>query len=276
VIKNLPLYLGDSARTWLEHLPRDKIQDWTNLRRVFVGNFQGTYMRPGKQWELCNCKQQHGESLCEYIRRFSKRCTKLPSATNNDAISAFQNVTTCTSLIHRLGRRMPRMTRELLDIASNHADGEEAVAAMLNTPQGKGKQVVDHVEGTSSCFKKKKKKDKCRRDDNFVAVVERKTSHPKGNPGKPTPTRDHFEKLLDAPCLHHEVPVKHTLRECQLMKNYVKSTLKPKTADHPDKQGPSHDNDDGAGAMFPGEDGAVHMIFGGSPTRPSRRREKLI
>jgi hypothetical protein len=60
------------------------------------------------------------------------------------------------------------------------------------------------------------------------------------------------------------------------MKNYVKSTLKPKTTDHPDKQGPSHDNDDGAGAMFPGEDRAVHMIFGGSPARPSRRREKLI
>jgi hypothetical protein len=87
---------------------------------------------------------------------------------------------------------------------------------------------------------------------------------------------DHFEKLLDASCPHHEVPVKHTLRECWLMKNYIKSTLKPKMADQPDKQGPSHDNDDGAGAVFPGEDGAVHMIFGGSPTRPSRRREKLI
>jgi hypothetical protein len=134
VIKNLPLYLGDSARTWLEHLPRDKIQDWTNLRRVFVGNFQGTYTRPGKQWELRNCKQQHGESLREYIRRFFKRCTELPGATDNDAISAFQNRTTCTSLIHRLGRRMPRTMRELLNIASNHADGEEAVAATLNTP----------------------------------------------------------------------------------------------------------------------------------------------
>jgi hypothetical protein len=53
---------------------------------------------------------------------------------------------------------MPRTTRELLDIASNHADGEEAVAATLNTPQGKGKQVVDHGDGTSSRFKKKKKK----------------------------------------------------------------------------------------------------------------------
>jgi hypothetical protein len=232
-------------------------------------------MRPGKQWELRNYKQRSGESLHEYIRRFSKCCTELPSAIDNDAILAFQNGTTCTSLIHRLGRRMPRTTRELLDIASNHADGEEAVAATLNSPQGKGKQVIDHGEGTSSHFKKKKN-DKHRRDDNFVAAVERKASRPKGNQGKPAPTRDHFEKLLDVSCPHHEVPVKHTLRECRLLKNYVKSTLKPKPADQPDMQFPSHDNDDGAGVVFPAEDDAVHMIFGGSPTRPSRRREKLI
>jgi hypothetical protein len=49
VIKSLPLYLGDSTHTWLEQLPRDKIQDWTDLRRVFVGNFQGTYTHRGKQ-----------------------------------------------------------------------------------------------------------------------------------------------------------------------------------------------------------------------------------
>jgi hypothetical protein len=49
IIKKLPLYLGDSTRTWLEHLPRDKIHDWTDLRRVFVENFQGTYTHPDKQ-----------------------------------------------------------------------------------------------------------------------------------------------------------------------------------------------------------------------------------
>jgi hypothetical protein len=32
IIKNLLLYLGDSARTWLEHLLRDKINSWTDLR----------------------------------------------------------------------------------------------------------------------------------------------------------------------------------------------------------------------------------------------------
>jgi hypothetical protein len=143
-------------------------------------------MRPSKQWELRNCKQQPGESLREYIQRFSKRCTELPGATDNDAISVFQNGTTCTSLIHRLWRRMPRTTCELLDIASNHADGEEAVAAMLNTPKGKGKQVVDHSEGTSSRFKRKKKNGKRRRDDNLVVAVEHKMSRPKGNPTKPS------------------------------------------------------------------------------------------
>jgi hypothetical protein len=246
------------------------------MRRVFVGNFQGMYMIPSKQWELRNCKQQPGESLHEYIQCFSKRCTELPGVTDNDAISAFQNGTTCTSLIHRLGRCTPHTTRELFVITSNHADGEEAGAATLNTPHGKGKQVMDYGEGTSSCFKKKKKNDKCRRDDNFVATVERKASRPKVNSGKPAPTRDHFEKLLDALCPHHEVPVKHTLRECRLMKNYVKSTLRPKTADQPNKQGPSHDNDDGARAVFPSEDRAVHMIFGESPARLSRRCKKLI
>jgi hypothetical protein len=68
-------------------------------------------------------------------------------------------------------------TRELLDIASNHANGEEVVVTALNIPQAKGRQVVDQGEGTSTHFKKKKKKkkkknDKRRRNDNFVAVVE--------------------------------------------------------------------------------------------------------
>jgi hypothetical protein len=59
--------LGDSARTWLKHLPRDKIKRWADLRWVFVGNFQGTYTRPRKKWELRNCNKQPGESLREYI-----------------------------------------------------------------------------------------------------------------------------------------------------------------------------------------------------------------
>jgi hypothetical protein len=55
------------------------------------------------------------------------------------------------------------------------------------------------------------------------------------------------------------------------MKNYVNDTLKAKAANSPKKASPPPDNDDdGAWVGYPGEDDIVHMIFGGTPTRPSR------
>jgi hypothetical protein len=48
-----------------------------DLVRTFVGNFQGTYVRPGNSWDLRSCTQKPGESLRDFIRRFSKRCTEL-------------------------------------------------------------------------------------------------------------------------------------------------------------------------------------------------------
>jgi hypothetical protein len=127
------------------------------------------------------------------------------------------------------------------------------------------KQVVDHGKGTSSRFKKKKNDKRCR-DDNLVAVVECKASHHKGNPSKAGLPKDHFEKLPDASCPHHEVLMKFTLKDCHLIKNYVNDTLKPRVADPPKKVAPPPENEDNdAGAQYSGEDGTNHMIFGGSP-----------
>jgi hypothetical protein len=39
IICNLPLYLTESARTWLDHLPPNNIESWEDLREVFIGNF---------------------------------------------------------------------------------------------------------------------------------------------------------------------------------------------------------------------------------------------
>jgi hypothetical protein len=55
IIRNLPLHLADSARTWLEHLPASQIHNWDDVVRTFVGNFQGTYVRPGNSWDLRSC-----------------------------------------------------------------------------------------------------------------------------------------------------------------------------------------------------------------------------
>jgi hypothetical protein len=39
IIRNLPLFLADSARAWLEHHPARRVHNWANIVKVFVGNF---------------------------------------------------------------------------------------------------------------------------------------------------------------------------------------------------------------------------------------------
>jgi hypothetical protein len=117
-----------------------------------------------------------------------------------------------------------------------------------------------------SRFKKKKKNNKRRRDNNLVVAVERKASRPKSNLTKTGPLKDHFERLHEAPCTHHEVPIKHALKDCCLIKNYVNDKLKHNVADPQKKVVPLPDNDDDdAGAQYPSEDGSVRIILGGFP-----------
>jgi hypothetical protein len=131
IIRNLPLHLADSARRWLEHLPASQIHNWDDLVSTFVGNFQGTYVRPGNSWDLRSCTQKPGESLRDFIRRFSKRCTELPSVAEFEIVHAFLEGTTCRDLVRKLGRSPPVDSNELFDIATNFASGEEAVGAIF-------------------------------------------------------------------------------------------------------------------------------------------------
>jgi hypothetical protein len=135
IIRNLPLFLSDAARAWLEHLPPAQISDWDDLVKAFAGNFQGTYVRPGNSWDLRSCRQQPGESLREYIRRFSKQRTKLPNVTDSDVIGAFLAGTTCRDLVSKLGRKTPTKASELMDVATKFASGQEAVEAIFRKRQ---------------------------------------------------------------------------------------------------------------------------------------------
>ena len=41
---------------WLKHLLADQIHNWADLVQIFVGNFYGTYVRPGNSWDLKGCR----------------------------------------------------------------------------------------------------------------------------------------------------------------------------------------------------------------------------
>lgn len=155
----------------------------------------------------------------EYIRRFSRQCNELPGIADGDVVTAFLSGMTCETLVHKLGRKRPKTTKELLDITTNHASGEEAIGAIFQSAPGKAKRSDDVDEGPSS-RPSKKGQNRQRRDGSLVAAVDRKGSKPTGQ------VNDHFEKMLEQPCLNHATPVKHLLKDYRLMKRFLFSGAK--------------------------------------------------
>jgi hypothetical protein len=220
IIRNLPLFLSDATQAWLEYLPPAQISDWDDLVKAFAGNFQGTYVRPGNSWDLGSCRQQPGESLREYIRRFSKQRTELPNITDSDVIGAFLAGTTCRDLVSKLGRKTPTKASELMDIATKFASGQEAVEAIFRKdkqPQGGQKEDVPEASVQRGTKKKARKKAQAKRDvvdADLVAAVEHR------NPRKPPGRANAFDKMLKESCPYHKGPVKHTLEECDMLRRY--------------------------------------------------------
>jgi hypothetical protein len=167
IIRNLPLHLADSARTWLEHLPPSQIHNWDDLVRTFVGNFQGTYVHPGNLWDVRACTQKPGESLRDFIRRFSKRCTELPSVAQSEIMHAFLEGTTCRDLVRELGRSPPINSNKLFDITTCFASGEEAVGAIFDGKKGKR---VDDAPAEGSKYKEPQQKHKRARRARILAA----------------------------------------------------------------------------------------------------------
>jgi hypothetical protein len=270
IFRNLPLFLSDAARTWLEHLPPAQIFDWDDLVRVFAGNFQGTYVRPGNSWDLRSCRQQPGESLREYIRRFLKQRTKLPNITDSDVIGAFLAGTTCWDLVSKLGRKNPTKASELMDIATKFASGQEAVEAIFQKDkQSQGRQKEDVPEASVQRGTKKKSKKKAQAKLNAVEA-DLVTAAKRRNPRRTLGGANVFDKMLKESCPYHKGPVKHTLEECDMLRRYF-NKAGPSAKDGKD-QGNNNKGGDKE-EEFP-EVHKCFMIYGGQVANTSAQRRK--
>jgi hypothetical protein len=103
------------------------------------------------------CTQKPGESLRDFIQRFSKCCTELPSVAQSEIVHAFLEGTTYRDLIRELGHSPLVDSNELFDIATSFASGEEAVGAIFD---GKKSKRVDDAPAEGSKSKEPQQKHK--------------------------------------------------------------------------------------------------------------------
>jgi hypothetical protein len=100
------------------------------------------------------------ETLRDYIYHILQQCNELSNLADVDVINAFILDTTSEILVHKLGHKSPRTTKELLNITTNHMSGEDAVGAIFDLRKEIAKRNKETDEETNNYCVRKKKKDK--------------------------------------------------------------------------------------------------------------------
>jgi hypothetical protein len=180
--------------------------------------------------------------------------------------------------------------KELLDIATRHTSGEEAVRAIFVQSSGKvipggdrGMSTIATDKGTkrgikndkrgprrrpqrvavtASCEEDNNDKDVDDSDEELVAATEHDFKRRARLPV------DHFEKLLEVTCPNHTYHVKHKLKECTMMKNYMTTISLARS------KKPEGDLVGKIATPFP-EEKAVMSIYSGPTPHKSHRKLKL-
>jgi hypothetical protein len=84
-----PFCLDQAPLTWLESLDKHSIDKWDQLTEQFTSNFAGAMGRSGTRMDLAVVKQEQGETLRKYMRRFFDKRATVVDITDKEVIDLF-------------------------------------------------------------------------------------------------------------------------------------------------------------------------------------------
>ncbi|GJN27995.1 hypothetical protein PR202_gb16072 [Eleusine coracana subsp. coracana] len=167
----LPVCLDPAFWIWLTSLPEESITSWGDLNRKLIESFQATCIRSGNHFDLTRIKQKTNEPLRYYVKHFFAKKTEIPNVPDQQIIAAFQGGIRSDDLVHEIGQRnhdLKLTAQECFKITDKFASGESALDDIRGT--GKEKR-LDKPESS--------KKDKKRKPDNVVHMVDRLQKNPR-------------------------------------------------------------------------------------------------
>jgi hypothetical protein len=84
-----PFYLDQASLTGLESLEKYSIDKWDQLKEQFTSNFTGAMGRSGTRMDLAMVKQEQGETLRKYMRRFFDKRATVVDVSDKEVIDLF-------------------------------------------------------------------------------------------------------------------------------------------------------------------------------------------
>jgi hypothetical protein len=175
------------------------IDKWDQLKDQFTSNFAGAMGRSGTRMDLAMVKQEQGETLRKYMRRFFDKRATVVDVTDKEVIDLFQDGLYYRRTFEDFGHRCPSSITKLKDMITSWTDEEDKANAKYDAIRGKSKQNTggsnnnnrDHGGRNNNYYSGPNRK---RKPDNTVVAIQRPA---KDNSKK---TSGGFKDLLKEKC----------------------------------------------------------------------------
>jgi hypothetical protein len=198
-----PFCLDQAPLTWLESLDKHSIDKWDQLKEQFTSNFASAMGRLGTRMDLAMVKQEQGETLRKYIRRFFDKSATVVDVTDKEVIDLFQDGLYHCRTFEDFGRRRLKSIPHLKDMITSWADEEDKDNAKYDAIRGKNKQNAGGGSGNNGNQGGRNSNNnysgpnRKRKPDNTVAAIQRpaKENSKKKSGG--------FKDLLKGKCPGH-------------------------------------------------------------------------
>jgi hypothetical protein len=224
-------FLDQAPLTWLESLEKYSIDKWDQLKEQFTSNFTGAMGRSGTRMDLAMVKQEQGETLRKYMRRFFDKRTTVVNVTDKEVIDLFQDGLYYRHTFEDFGRRRPSSITHLKDMITSWADEEDKVNGKYDSIRGKSKQNTGGNNNNNNNNNNNRDQggrnnnysgpNRKRKPDNTVAAIQRPA---KDNSKK---TSEGFKDLLTENCQWH-LDGNHTTEQCYQLRRALKDTPDPR------------------------------------------------
>jgi hypothetical protein len=217
--------------------------------------------------DLAMVKQEQGETLRKYMRRFFDKRATMVDVTNKEVIDLFQDGLYHHHTFEDFSRRHPKSIPHLKDMITSWADEEDKANTNYDAIHGKNKQSQGggsgnngNQGGRNNNYYYYSGPNRKRRPDNTVAAIQRpaKENSKKNSGGFKDVLKEKYPWDLNG---------NHTTEQCYQLRHALKGTPEPPRPH--DKKGKK--KNDGDNNDFQEPDKTVNVLFG---RLPSRREQK--
>jgi hypothetical protein len=120
--------LKEATLRWYMNLPKNSIESWTNFQHKFIQQFSGSKHIKVTATSLFTTRQNHAETLREYLARFCEATIKVSNPNQEMFVAAFHNGLKVGHFNESLAQSQQPRCRKLSKRAECYIKGEESNA----------------------------------------------------------------------------------------------------------------------------------------------------